>query len=115
MLIIVSKYLIPKGFSGFTFFPFVFLKKKEDKMNRVLLNHERIHIRQQFELLILPFFVWYFLEYFFRLMQYRNSKKAYYNISFEREAYSNDNDSNYLLNRRLYSFFAYIKSEKSFF
>jgi hypothetical protein len=115
MLIIVSKYLIPKGFSGFTFFPFVFLKKKEDKMNRVLLNHERIHIRQQLELLILPFFVWYFLEYFFRLMQYRNSKKAYYNISFEREAYSNDSDSNYLSNRGLYSFFAYIKSEKSFF
>ena len=115
MLIIVSKYLIPKGFSGFTFLPFIFLKIKEDRLNWVLLNHERIHICQQLEMLVFPFFVWYFLEFLIRLVLYRNWKKAYYNISFEREAYLNDNDSNYLTNRRLYGFFKYVKSEKSFF
>ena len=109
MLIIVSKYLIPKGFSGFTFFPFIFLKKKEDKLNRVLLNHERIHIRQQLEMLVFPFFVWYFLEFFIRLIVYRNWKKAYFNISFEKEAYLHDNNAEYLENRKLYSFFIYIK------
>jgi hypothetical protein len=110
MLILVSRYLIPKGFSGFTFFPFVFLKNKKDRDNSVLINHERIHIRQQLELLVLPFFLWYFAEYFLRLIQYRNSRMAYRNISFEREAYLNDNNSNYLSNRRLYSFFKYLKS-----
>lgn len=109
MLIIVSKYLIPKGFSGFTFFPFIFLKKKEDKLNRVLLNHERIHIRQQLEMLVFPFFVWYFLEFFIRLIVYRNWKKAYFNISFEKEAYLHDDNPEYLENRKLYSFFIYIK------
>lgn len=109
MLIIVSKYLIPKGFSGFTFFPFVFLKKKEDKLNRVLLNHERIHIRQQLEMLIFPFFVWYFLEFFIRLILYRNWKKAYYNISFEKEAYLHDNNAEYLKIRKLYSFLKFLK------
>jgi len=109
MLIIVSKYLIPKGFSGFTIFPFIFLKKKEDKWNRVLLNHERIHIRQQLEMLVFPFFIWYFLEFFIRLILYRNWKKAYYNISFEKEAYLNDNNADYLVNRKLYDFFKFLK------
>lgn len=109
MLIIVSRYLIPKGFSGFTFFPFVFLRYKKDKENLVLLNHERIHIRQQLEMLVVPFFLWYFTEYVFRLLQFRDRRKAYHNISFEREAYLNDNNSNYLSNRKLYSFFKYLK------
>jgi hypothetical protein len=108
MLIIVSRYLIPKGFRGFTFFPFVFLKFKNDKQNEVLLNHERIHIRQQLEMLIVPFFVWYFVEYLFRLVQYKDRKIAYRNISFEREAYLNDDNSNYLFNRKLYCFFKYL-------
>lgn len=109
MLIIVSKYLIPKGFSGFAFFPFVFLKKKEDKSNWVLLNHERIHIRQQLEMLIFPFFVWYFLEFFIRLILFRNWKKAYYNISFEKEAYLHDNNTEYLKIRKLYGFLKFLK------
>jgi hypothetical protein len=85
------------------------LKKKEDKWNRFLLNHERIHIRQQLEMLVFPFFIWYFLEFFIRLILYRNWKKAYYNISFEKEAYLNDNNADYLVNRKLYDFFKFLK------
>jgi hypothetical protein len=85
------------------------LKKKEDKLNRFLLNHERIHIRQQLEMLVFPFFIWYFLEFFIRLILYRNWKKAYYNISFEKEAYLNDNNADYLVNRKLYDFFKFLK------
>ena len=61
MIVLVFKYLIPKGFRGFTFFPFVFLSDKKDKAHTVLLNHERIHIRQQLELLIVLFFIDYFV------------------------------------------------------
>jgi hypothetical protein len=85
------------------------LKKKEDKLNRFLLNHERIHIRQQLEMLVFPFFIWYFLEFFIRLILYTNWKKAYYNISFEKEAYLNDNNADYLVNRKLYDFFKFLK------
>ena len=62
MIVLVFKYVVPKGFRGFTFFPFVFLSDKKDKSHMVLLNHERIHIKQQLELLIVLFFVWYFVE-----------------------------------------------------
>ncbi len=104
MLIIVSRYLIPKGFRGFTFFPFVFLKYRKDTDNEVLLNHEKIHIKQQLEMLVVPFFIWYFLEFLYRLIQFRNRNIAYRNISFEREAYENEKDLNYLQSRPFWRF-----------
>ncbi|WP_298139122.1 hypothetical protein [Flavobacterium sp.] len=110
MILIVFKYLTPRGFRGLTFYPFVFLADKDDKLNKVFINHERIHIRQQIELLILPFYLWYFTEYLLRLVQYKNRKKAYYNISFEREAYANEKDLNYVEQRSFWMFLKYIKN-----
>lgn len=108
MFLIVTKYLIPKGYRGLAVFPFVFVKYSLDKKNPVFVNHERIHLRQQLELLIVPFFVLYFLEFFLRLIQYRNVDLAYRNISFEREAYANEKDLDYLKNRFLWRFIKYI-------
>jgi hypothetical protein len=109
MILIVFKYLTPRGFRGLTFYPFVFLADKDDKLNKVFINHEKIHIRQQLELLILPFYLWYFTEYLFRLIQYKDRKEAYFNISFEREAYKNEKDLNYLKQRPFWCFKNYIK------
>jgi hypothetical protein len=108
MFLIVTKYLIPKGYRGLALFPFVFVKYSLDKKNPVFVNHERIHLRQQLELLIIPFFVLYFLEFFLRLIQYRNVDLAYRNISFEREAYANEKDLDYLKNRFLWRFIKFI-------
>ncbi len=108
MLLIVSKYLIPKGYRGLTLFPFVIIRDFLDKENKVLLNHEKIHIRQQLELLIVPFFVLYFLEFLLRLIQFRDRNKAYRNISFEREAYANEKDLGYLKKRPFWKFRNYI-------
>ncbi len=100
--------MVPNGYLGLTIYPFIFLKKKQLKDNIYLLNHETIHLKQQLELLIIPFFVWYGIEYIFRLFQYRNQFLAYRNISFEREAYTNDSDLNYTKNRKFWSFLKYI-------
>ncbi|HSD07765.1 hypothetical protein [Flavobacterium sp.] len=108
MFIIVAKYLIPKGFRGLTVFPFVVIKYALDKQNKILVNHEKIHLRQQLELLILPFFLWYFIEYAVRLLQYKNANLAYRNISLEREAYANELDLDYLKTRRIFSFLNYL-------
>ena len=107
MIVIVSKYLIRKGYTAMALFPFIILRKKEYKENAVLLNHEKIHLRQQAELLILPFYLWYLIEFFIRLAYYRNHKEAYRNISFEREAYNNESNPNYLRNRKLFKFISY--------
>ncbi|WP_298221100.1 hypothetical protein [Flavobacterium sp.] len=107
MFLIVSKYLIPKGYRGMTLFPFVFVRNHEDRHDLVTVNHERIHLRQQLELLVLPFFVWYGLDFLVKLIRYRDKNKAYRNVIFEREAYANEKDLDYLKSR---SFWKFLKS-----
>jgi hypothetical protein len=72
-----------------------------------LLNHEKIHFRQQLEMLVIPFFLMYILEYLFYLMIYRDHDKAYRTISFEREAYANQYDLDYLKKRPFWAFTNY--------
>lgn len=108
MFIIVFKYLLPKGYRGITLFPFIFLLRKEDKRNKVLINHEKIHIRQQLELLVFPFFIWYGIEFLVRLVQFKNWREAYHNISFEREAYAKEKDLDYLKKRSFWQFLKYV-------
>ena len=107
-MIIVFPRLIAKSFSAVTIFPFIFLKNHQAKKDYVLINHEKIHIRQQLELLWMGFFVWYIIEYFIRLIYYRNSYLAYKNISFEREAYRYENDLDYLKKRNFFAFLNFL-------
>lgn len=104
MFLIVTKYLIPKGYSGMAFFPFVFVKHSVDRQNDTFLNHEKIHLRQQIEMLVLPYYIWYLLEFCLRWIQYRNFDLAYRNISFEREAYANERNLDYLKRRKFWAF-----------
>ncbi|KRD59637.1 hypothetical protein ASE40_11030 [Flavobacterium sp. Root935] len=108
MFLIVAKYLIPKGYRGMAVFPFILIKYDFDKSNGVFVNHEKIHLRQQLELLVIPFFIWYVLEYLIRLVQYQNMDLAYRNISFEREAYAKETELDYLKNRSFFQFLHYI-------
>lgn len=89
-------------------FPFILLKDKALKGDVRLINHEKIHLRQQLEMLVFPFYFWYLLEYLIRLIQYKNANQAYLNISFEREAYHNENDLLYLKKRRWFGFLNYL-------
>ena len=109
MILVVNKYFFKRRFVGLTLWPFIVLKMKSLKDDQVLINHERIHLKQQLELLILPFYIWYAFEFFFKLLYYKNSNKAYINISFEREAYAMEGDLGYLKKRKPYSFFKFIK------
>lgn len=74
----------------------------------ITINHERIHTAQMKELLFIPFYIFYILEWLIRLLQYRNSFTAYRNISFEREAYANESNPDYISKRKPYSFLRYI-------
>lgn len=108
MRLIISKFWVPKGFSGITIYPFIFAREIFWKNNTTFINHEKIHLRQQLETLVIPFFIWYGLEYLVRLLQYRNRKKAYRNISFEREAYAHEQNPHYLEKRRFFTFLRYL-------
>lgn len=111
-MIFISKYLVPKGYLGLTCYPFVFLKTKELKKNRVLINHENIHLRQQLEMLVIPFYLIYGVEFLIRSIQYKNRRLAYRNISFEREAYAHEAELDYLKQRTFWSFLKYLCSHE---
>jgi hypothetical protein len=108
MILIVNKYLLAKGFRGVSIWPFVVMKDKRTAQDPIFINHERIHLKQQLELLILPFYIWYVVEFFFRYLQVKNFLLAYRNISFEREAYANETDFNFVRKRKFWNFRKYL-------
>nr|WP_298897469.1 hypothetical protein [uncultured Psychroserpens sp.] len=107
-MVLISKYLVPKGYVGITIFPFVFLKYNYLKTNETLLNHERIHLRQQLEMLVFPFYIFYVVEFLIRWIRLRNWNKAYRRISFEKEAYTQEKNLDYLKSRPFFGFVSYL-------
>jgi hypothetical protein len=94
--------------SGITLFPFIFLKKSEYKMHKTLINHEKIHLQQQIELLVIFFYLWYVIEYYYWFFRLKDHYLAYKSVSFEREAYAMEDDLNYLDKRKIWSFWKYM-------
>src|SRR4028118_1616984 len=93
---------------GMALFPFILIKYREDMKNKRLIRHELIHIKQQLELLVLPFYFLYLLNYVWNRLKGRGHNSAYLNICFEREAYDNDANENYLNIRKWGSFIKYL-------
>jgi hypothetical protein len=102
MILLKSKYL--KKYKGITLWPLLLVKDKEYVKDLVFMNHEHIHAAQQKELLVLFFYIGYAMDYLIQLVKVKNHHKAYRNCVFEREAYSNEADLNYLNSRKLWSF-----------
>jgi len=105
-MILFSKFRFNK-YIAITIWPFIFINENY-RGDDVLINHEKIHIKQQIELLLLPFFMWYFIEFFIRFIQHRDWHTAYLNISFEREARTNECDFEYLNNRKRHAFLKHL-------
>ena len=111
-MIVVFKYVFYKNYVGLSLWPFIVLKNASLKNDTTLLNHEKIHLRQQGELLIVPFYFLYVLEGIIRYLMYFDAYRAYRSISFEREAYDNETNLYYLRERRTFSFIKYLWGQK---
>lgn len=94
--------------NGMALFPFILVNKKNLKFDEIVIRHEIIHLRQQLELLVLPFYFFYLLNYLYNRLIYKGHHEAYMNIVFEREAYANDAFPDYLKRRKLFSWFRYF-------
>ena len=105
---VIYNDLIPfKGFKAINLFGILFVRNGST-ISDVDLNHESIHTKQMKEMLYIPFYVFYILEWFVRLIGCGNSRLAYRRISFEIEAYLNQYDENYLKNRKRFAWFKHI-------
>ena len=92
-----------------TLFPFILLRDDCDQRNPVLINHERIHLRQQRELWVLPFYFLYLGEYCRGRIQGLDHLQSYLAISFEQEAYQQERNLSYLENRPFFASKNYYK------
>ena len=108
--------------AGISLFPVVVMREyylkntaywKKRKAKTV--NHETIHFQQQLEMLVIPFYVLYILEYLIKFLVFFDIKKAYYSISFEQEAFANDTNLDYLKTRKRFNWVKLIfkKSQRA--
>jgi len=109
MKIIYNKHLPPGKFAAINIFGVIFARNEYKDLSRHDLNHEKIHSYQILELLGIFYYIVYFTEWLVRLLQYKNPIEAYRNISFEREAYQNDDNLDYLHTRKPFSFIHYYR------
>lgn len=107
---IINRFIPFRGFTAINILGLIFVRKGM-KFTDADLRHERIHTRQMLELLILPFYLWYGIEWLIRLIKTRNVQRAYLSISFEREAYEHQDDPDYLRHRRPYAWLNYLNSQ----
>lgn len=106
-MLIVNNRIIPfgKSYVAINLFGVVFAK---EKLSVLMIRHEMIHTAQQKELLFVFFYVFYVVEWIYRLLFHRNLRKAYRSISFEREAYNKQAQADYLQKRRHFAWTEYL-------
>lgn len=110
MKIVYNKVIPFKGFLAINLFGVLFVRKNNDGSNPYIsestLNHEAIHTAQMKELGYIFFYLLYFIEWIIRL--FTNTLTAYRSISFEQEAYHNEDNPDYLKTRKHYSWIHYL-------
>lgn len=104
LLRILSPY--SKTVVGKSLFIFIIVA---DKTKTSVINHEKIHYRQQVEMLFLPMWLAYAWFYIAGRIAGEDHRTAYRNVPFEREAYEHERNSKYLQNRRFLSWIKYLK------
>ena len=101
MKIIYNKFIPFKGFCAINLFGVLFARKKSRPVTPRCINHEKIHTAQMKELWYIGFYLLYLLEWLYRLVFH--TKTAYRGISFEVEAYENQNNYKYIHSRKKFA------------
>lgn len=108
MKIIRNNILPPHGFKAINLFGILFVRKNYN-IDRITLNHEEIHTAQMKELLYVFFYILYLIDWLIGLVAHLDFRRAYREICFEKEAYANEKDLDYLKKRKPYNFLKYMK------
>jgi len=97
------------GFSAINLYPFaIYTRGRAGGLSQNTLRHEAIHTIQAKEMLIVPYYFLYILEYFVKILLCWNLDKAYKSISFEQEAYFNSRNLNYGEERKRFAWWEYV-------
>lgn len=99
MRVVYNRVIPFRGFKCVNLFGVLFVREG-CTMAAKDYNHEAIHTAQMRELLYVPFYLLYVLEWLWHLARLRDTKAAYRATSFEKEAYAYQSDADYQ-NRRM--------------
>ena len=120
MKVVYNRWIPVRGFMAINLVGFIFIRKdlpreylEESPTRDILLRHERIHMQQMVERLIIPFYLIYIIEWLVRLLACGDSYRAYRRISFEQEAYDHQDDVMYNQRRQLFAFCKYYRRRYS--
>ena len=113
---IIYNNIIPfKGYCAVTVFDNIFArsKYKENGLSKRTINHESIHMAQSRDFGIgffgyFIFYIWYLLEWIFKLPSALLGYAPYRSISFEQEAFTNEYNYEYLKTRKRFSWIKYL-------
>ena len=64
---------------------------KESEYDKII-KHESVHLRQQKECFIVPFYFAYLSNYFYNVIKYGDKNRAYREVVFEKEAMRVENE-----------------------
>lgn len=128
--VIYNKIIPFKGYTAITIWPLIFARGKQLKDYE--LNHEKIHLRQQLEVMLtsaaiiailvlvfkiswwwmllslIVYYTGYGIDYGIRYLAYGSPNEAYRNIATEQEAYLYQYDFTYLNRRKPFAWVKYI-------
>lgn len=77
------------GVKAIVLYPYILFSEKKEEVSLFTLQHEMIHVRQVREFGWIRFYSTYLWEYFRHRLRTKSRAQAYYQISFEKEAYQN--------------------------
>ena len=110
-----SKILPVKGYHAITLFDHMIIRNefKDIPVKRQYVNHESIHAAQARDFGIgfcgyFIFYLWYLIEWIFKLPSWLFGGKPYYSVSFEQEAYNREFDYDYLDKRKRFEWIKYV-------
>ena len=122
----LAKMILWSGYHTITLGPFIFTTKKQGEVTDEIINHEKIHVMQWFEVTALSVLIWAFIMlaldfrylwtlpicfvvyYLIYVAEYAISRlyggekghEDYRHIEFEKEAYKHQKDITYLRTRK---------------
>lgn len=96
------RWMIHPKYAAAAIWPLVIIREPKYALPHII-RHEQIHLKQQIELLVLPFYLIYTAEYVVARIKGKTHAEAYMGISFEKEAYAFEKEAGYLSTRKLWA------------
>ncbi|MFA5933975.1 MAG: hypothetical protein WC795_02015 [Candidatus Paceibacterota bacterium] len=107
---IIGKILLGETPAGaLALYPFIIVRDTDILNNEEYIRHESIHLKQYTETLIIGLLLIGLIQYIYARYFLKKPKlESYYFMSHEQEAHQNDQDKNYLNNRKFLSYYKYL-------